>query len=54
MVTSFRYLGQVILEVDDNWPTVVRNLYRARAVWKRMAIILSREGAEPQVSGLFF
>ena len=39
---------------DNDWPVVVRNLSRARAVWKRMTRILSREGAEPRVSGFFF
>ena len=32
---------------------MVRNLYRARSVWKRMTQILSREGAAPRVSGFF-
>ena len=61
MVTSFQYLERVILEADNDWPEVVRNwtavvmnLSGARAVWKRMPIILSREGAEPWVSGIFF
>ena len=54
MVTSFRYLGRVILAADNDWPAVVRDLARARAVWKRMTRILSREGAEPRVSGFFF
>ena len=36
---------QVILAADDDCPEVVRNLYWARAVWKRMTITLSREGA---------
>ena len=30
MVTSFRYLGQVILVADDNYPEVVSILSRAR------------------------
>ena len=42
MVTYFRYLVQVISAVDDGWPGVVRNLSRARLLWKRMMIILSR------------
>ena len=54
MVTSFRYLGRVISVVDDDWPEVVKNLSRARAVWRRMTCILRREGAAPRVSGLFF
>ena len=39
---------------EDNWPDVVGNLSRVGAVWKRMTRILSREGAEPRVSGIFF
>ena len=29
-VTSFKYLGRVISEEDDNWPAVVHNLWRAQ------------------------
>ena len=54
MVTSFLYLGRVIsAAVDDYCLAAVRNLYRTRLVWNRMTIILSREGAEPRVSGFF-
>ena len=44
MVTSIRYLLRVILAEGDEWPVVVRNLYRARAVCKTMTRIISREG----------
>ena len=54
MVTSFRCLEQVISEVDNDWPEVVRNLSRVREVRKRMMQILSREGAALRVSGFFF
>ena len=54
MVTSFRYLGRVILEADEDWPEVVTKSYRARAFWRRMTRIFSREEAAPQVSGIFF
>ena len=53
MVTSFKYLGQVISEADKDWPAVVKNLYRARKFCSRMLPILSREGVAPRVSGLF-
>ena len=33
---------------------MVRNLYRARAVWNMMKIILSREVVDLRVSGFFF
>ena len=49
-MNSFKYLGQVISETDDDWPAVVRNLARAKTVWRRMSYILSREGATPWVS----
>ena len=54
IVTSFRYLGRVILEADDDWPAVVRNLENVRTVWRRMTRILIRERAEPRVSMFFF
>ena len=44
----------VILAADNKWPAVVGNLSRARAVWKRMTRIISREGAELWVSIFFF
>ena len=39
---------------DDDWLAVVGKFSWARAVWKRVMRILSREGAEPRVSGFFF
>ena len=54
MVTSFKYLGRVILVADDELMTVVLNVVKARMVLWRMSKILSREGARPQVSGYFF
>ena len=54
MVTSFKYLGRVISAADDDWTAVAKNLARARKVLSRMSRILTREGAAPRVSGLFF
>ena len=54
MVTSFKYMGQVISAMDDDWPAVVINLARAKTVWSRMSRILSREGVTSWVSDLFF
>ena len=54
MVTYFRYLGRVILVVDDNWPTVIWNLAKARKLWRRMMRILNRERERPRVSGFLF
>ena len=54
MVTSFKYLGQVILAADEDWPVVVNNLSGARTFWSRMSHILSRERAAPRVPSFFF
>ena len=54
MVTSFKYLGRVLLVVDDDWPMVVRNIVNTRTLWWRIPRILSREGARLRVSGFFF
>ena len=54
MVTSFKYLGRVILKTDNKFPAVMSNLAWSKKVWSRMSRILSREGATPQVSALFF
>ena len=54
MVTSFKYLGRLILATDYNWPAVMRKLDRAKKFWSRMLLIVSREGASPWVSRFFF
>ena len=54
MVTSFKYLGRVILETEDDWPSLVRNLAWANTVWRRILRVLIREGVTPLVSGFFF
>ena len=53
-MTFFKYLGRMISEADNDWPEVVKNLSRARKVWSRMSLILSREVAAPRVSGFLF
>ena len=53
MVPYFKYLGRVLLAADYYWPAVIRNLMKARVVWRGMTQILSREGARPRVS-IFF
>ena len=53
MVTSFKYLGRVLLAQNDDWPAVIHNLEKARTVWRRMLRILSREGVSPRVFGFF-
>ena len=47
-VEEFKYLGRVVARNDNDWPTVNRNLQRARAAWGKLARILSKEGACPK------
>ena len=54
IVTSFIYLGRVILAADDNWPAVILNLVKVRAVWRRTTRILIREGTRLRMSVFFF
>ena len=53
-VTAFKYLGRVMTAGYDDWPAVVGNLQRARKSWGRLSRILSREWADPKVSGNVF
>ena len=40
MVTSFKYLGRVLTEEDDDWPEVVGNLKKAWNSWDRLTRIM--------------
>ena len=53
-VTSFKFLARVLTTGDYDWSEVAFNLRKARKSWMRIPRILSREGADPKVSGLFF
>ena len=46
LFTSFKCLGQVPAAEEDDWPSVVRNLWHARQNWAWLTQILSREGAD--------
>ena len=37
--------------LDENWPAVVSNLWRARQKWARMERVLRREGVDARNSG---
>ena len=54
ILPQFKYLGRVVLAADEDWPEVIRNLTKARGVWRRTTRILSREGGRLQVPVLLF
>ena len=50
-VTSFKYLGMVLLAADDKWPVVVRDLRKACQKWAQLTRVMSREGADARTLG---
>ena len=52
-VTAFKYLVQVMMSGDNDWPAVLGNLRKSRKSWGRLSRILIWEGADPKVSGHF-
>ena len=42
MVTSFKYLGQVLTLSDEKWTTVVGNLWKTRTIWAWLETRLAR------------
>ena len=53
LVTSFKYLGWIMMTSDEDWPRVVGNLQKARNIWARLLRMLGREEANLRVSGIF-
>ena len=53
-VDTFKYLGRPIASNDDDWPALYRNLTRARRKWGMVRRVLTREGATPAISGMFY
>jgi hypothetical protein len=53
-VSEFTYLGRILEETDDDEHAANRQLTRARARWRRIAKILTIDGASPRVMGYFY
>ena len=50
-VTSFKYLGRLLLVVYNDCTLVVHNLWRAQHKWERMSRVFSREGEYHRTPG---
>ena len=50
----FKYLRRVLKAGDENCQEGAENLNKARKIWVQMKRILIREGADPNMLGLFF
>ena len=44
MVSLFRYLGRILMVVDNDWPAVISNLRKSQKVWDRLLWIMGSEG----------
>ena len=53
-VETFKYLGRILERSYDDWPKVLQNVGKAHRVWSCLGKLLRREGAEPQVSAMFY
>ena len=53
-VTSFKYLGRLLLAEDGGFPEVVRNIWRACQKWERLTRVLSRYGADARTLGQIY
>ena len=53
-VREFKYLGRILSSQDDDWPAIRRQLRTAQGRWARVSRVLTREGANPRVSGMFY
>ena len=53
-VEVFKYSGQLLDRSYDNWPTVLRNIRKARQVWGRLWKLIQREEAEPAFLSEFY
>jgi hypothetical protein len=53
-VSLFKYLGRPLSSLDSDWPAVYYNLKKARKRWARISRVLTREGADTRVSGMFY
>ena len=53
-VMPFKYLGRIMMALDNDWPEVVGNLRNLRKIWAHMLRLLGRERENPRASGIFF
>jgi hypothetical protein len=53
-VSKFTYLGRPLSSDGTDWPAVYYNLKKARQRWMRVSRVLTREGADPRVCGMFY
>jgi len=53
-VGSFQYLGRAESHTDSDWGALHTNLRRAHYKWYKLSKLLTREGANPRIFGMFY
>ena len=53
-VDSIKYLGWILSRADKYWPSIIRNIRRARQVWGKIVKLLRWEGADTIISLKFY
>ena len=43
VVLSFKYLVRVLLAPHEDWPVVIRDLWRARKKWEHLSQVIGQE-----------
>ena len=53
-ISSVKYLGRILLESDDDWLEVVRNLRLVQKKWARLTQVLGIEEEDAWTLGAFY
>ena len=53
-VDSFKYLGQLLHQLDNDWKTVLNSIWKVKQVWGHLGKLLWREVVDPIVSEKFY
>ena len=53
-ITSFNYLGRILSAANDDWPEVVRNLWREWQKWAWLTRVLIREDTYDRTLGQIY
>ena len=53
-VLEFKYLGRLLKATDDDWSSVIDNIWKARNNWSRLAQILGKDVVDNRTLGSFY
>ena len=54
IVSSFKYLGHLLTEDDEYWPSAIDNIWKTRKNWYLLYWILVQEGVYTRALGRFY